>query len=57
MSKRLICATLLISMASLIPTGEALAELIADGAAQSVDLAPFDPIRLPALDPSLLRTS
>jgi FAD dependent oxidoreductase len=35
-------------------TGEAIAELIADGAAQSVDLAPFDPIRLPALDPSLL---
>jgi glycine/D-amino acid oxidase-like deaminating enzyme len=38
-------------------TGEAIAELIADGAAQSVDLAPFDPMRLPALDPSLLRTS
>jgi glycine/D-amino acid oxidase-like deaminating enzyme len=38
-------------------TGEALAELIADSAAQSVDLAPFDPIRLPALDPSLLRSS
>src|SRR5579871_1195450 len=35
-------------------TGEALAELIADGAAR-IDLAPFDPIRLPALDPSLLR--
>jgi glycine/D-amino acid oxidase-like deaminating enzyme len=38
-------------------TGEAIAELIADGAAQSVDLAPFDPMRLPALHPSLLRTS
>ena len=36
-------------------TGEALAELIADGAARSTDLAPFDPIRLGALDPSLLR--
>jgi glycine/D-amino acid oxidase-like deaminating enzyme len=38
-------------------TGEAIAELIADGTAQCVDLAPFDPIRLPALDPSLLRTN
>ncbi|QHO73619.1 D-amino-acid oxidase [Bradyrhizobium sp. CCBAU 051011] len=38
-------------------TGEAIADLIADGAAQSIDLAPFDPMRLPALDPSLLRTS
>ena len=28
-------------------TGEALAELIADGAARSTDLAPFDPARLP----------
>jgi glycine/D-amino acid oxidase-like deaminating enzyme len=37
-------------------TGEALAELIADGAARSVDLAPFDPRRLRALDPSLLRS-
>jgi glycine/D-amino acid oxidase-like deaminating enzyme len=37
-------------------TGEALAELIADGAARSTDLAPFDPGRLPPLDPSLLRT-
>jgi glycine/D-amino acid oxidase-like deaminating enzyme len=35
-------------------TGEALAELIADGAAQSSDLTAFDPARLPALDPSLL---
>jgi glycine/D-amino acid oxidase-like deaminating enzyme len=38
-------------------TGEAVAELITDGAAQSIDLAPFDPMRLPALAPSLLRTS
>ena len=38
-------------------TGEALAELIADGVARSTDLAPFDPIRLGALDPALLRTS
>ncbi|MEA2781353.1 MAG: hypothetical protein QOK29_2897 [Rhodospirillaceae bacterium] len=36
-------------------TGEALAELIADGVAQSTDLTPFDPIRLRALDPALLR--
>jgi glycine/D-amino acid oxidase-like deaminating enzyme len=28
-------------------TGEAMAELIADGAARSVDLRPFDPSRLP----------
>jgi glycine/D-amino acid oxidase-like deaminating enzyme len=33
-------------------TGEALAELIAEGAARSIDLAPFDPMRLRALDPS-----
>jgi len=38
-------------------TAEALAELIADGGARSTDLAPFDPARLAALDPSLLRTS
>jgi glycine/D-amino acid oxidase-like deaminating enzyme len=37
-------------------TGEALAELIADGAAHSTDLAPFNPARLRALDPSLLRS-
>jgi glycine/D-amino acid oxidase-like deaminating enzyme len=37
-------------------TGEALAELIVDGAAQNVDLGAFDPRRLPALDPSLLQT-
>ena len=36
-------------------TGEALAELIADGVARSTDLTPFDPIRLRPLDPSLLR--
>jgi glycine/D-amino acid oxidase-like deaminating enzyme len=38
-------------------TGEALAELIADGAARSTDLTPFNPIRLPPLDPSLLQSS
>lgn len=38
-------------------TGEAIAELIVEGATQSIDLAPFDSMRLPALDPSLLRTS
>jgi glycine/D-amino acid oxidase-like deaminating enzyme len=35
-------------------TGEALAELIADGEARSTDLTAFDPRRLRALDPSLL---
>jgi glycine/D-amino acid oxidase-like deaminating enzyme len=35
-------------------TAEALAELIADGAARSTDLTPFDPARLRALDPALL---
>jgi glycine/D-amino acid oxidase-like deaminating enzyme len=35
-------------------TGEALAELIADGASESCDLTAFAPHRLPALDPSLL---
>ncbi|WGD54621.1 FAD-dependent oxidoreductase [Bradyrhizobium sp. CB1650] len=34
-------------------TGEAMAQLIADGAAD-IDLAPFDPARLQPLDPSLL---
>jgi glycine/D-amino acid oxidase-like deaminating enzyme len=38
-------------------TGEALASLIADGVSGHVDLSPFDPIRLRALDPSLLRSS
>jgi len=36
-------------------TGEAMAELIVDGAAHTVDLAPFDPGRLPRLDPARLR--
>jgi glycine/D-amino acid oxidase-like deaminating enzyme len=35
-------------------TGEAMAELILDGAAAQVDLAPFAPGRLRALDPALL---
>jgi glycine/D-amino acid oxidase-like deaminating enzyme len=38
-------------------TGEALAELIAEGAARTTDLSPFDPNRLQALDPALLRSS
>lgn len=33
-------------------TGEAMAELILDGAAKTVDLSPFDPARLAALDPA-----
>ncbi|HKU06652.1 MAG TPA: FAD-binding oxidoreductase [Bradyrhizobium sp.] len=37
-------------------TGEALAELIGDGNARSTDLTPFDPGRLRALDPALLRS-
>jgi glycine/D-amino acid oxidase-like deaminating enzyme len=37
-------------------TGEALAELIADGVARSTDLSPFDPNRLRTLDPALLRS-
>jgi glycine/D-amino acid oxidase-like deaminating enzyme len=36
-------------------TGEALAELIVDGAARSVDLAPFNPSRLAPLDPAMLQ--
>ena len=32
-------------------TGEAMAELILDGAARSTDFSPFDPARLAALDP------
>jgi glycine/D-amino acid oxidase-like deaminating enzyme len=35
-------------------TGAAVAELIVDGAAKSVDLAPFAPGRLPPLDPARL---
>jgi glycine/D-amino acid oxidase-like deaminating enzyme len=38
-------------------TGEAMAELIIDGTARTVDLAPFDPGRLRPLDPSRLRMS
>ncbi len=33
-------------------TGEAMAELILDGAARTVDLSPFDPRRLRAVDPA-----
>ena len=36
-------------------TGEAMAELIAEDRARSVDLSPFDPSRLPPLDPASLR--
>lgn len=36
-------------------TGEAMAQLIAEGAARRVGLAPFDPARLAPLDPSLLQ--
>jgi glycine/D-amino acid oxidase-like deaminating enzyme len=36
-------------------TGEAMAELILDGDAHTVDLSPFDPARLPRLDPARLR--
>jgi len=38
-------------------TGEAMAELIADGAARSVDLSPFDPGRAPTFDSRRLRRS
>jgi glycine/D-amino acid oxidase-like deaminating enzyme len=38
-------------------TAEAMSELILDGAAQHVDLAPFAPGRLPPLDPKRLRSS
>lgn len=37
-------------------TGEALAELIADGGARSTDLRPFDPARLRPVRPSCLRS-
>lgn len=37
-------------------TGEALAELILDGSARTVDLAAFDPARLDPLDPAMVRT-
>ena len=36
-------------------TGEAMADLIVDGAARSVDLRPFDPGRVPPFDPARLR--
>ena len=36
-------------------TGEAMAELIADGVATTTDLAPFDPGRLRPLDPASIR--
>jgi glycine/D-amino acid oxidase-like deaminating enzyme len=36
-------------------TGEAMAELIVDGAAHTLDLSPFNPGRIPALDPARLR--
>jgi glycine/D-amino acid oxidase-like deaminating enzyme len=36
-------------------TGEAMAELILDGAARHVDLPPFAPGRLARLDPARLR--
>jgi glycine/D-amino acid oxidase-like deaminating enzyme len=36
-------------------TGEAMAELIVDGAAHTLDLWPFNPDRIPALDPTRLR--
>src|SRR5260370_39052641 len=35
-------------------TGEAMSELILDGAARRIDLAPFAPGRLPPLDPAPL---
>jgi glycine/D-amino acid oxidase-like deaminating enzyme len=37
-------------------TGEAMAELILDGATRTVDLAPFDPGRLRPLDPARLQS-
>jgi glycine/D-amino acid oxidase-like deaminating enzyme len=37
-------------------TGDAIAELILDGAARTIDLAPFDPGRLRPLDPARLHT-
>ena len=38
-------------------TGEAMAELIADGAAATIDLAPFNPARLRSLDTASIRTA
>ena len=37
-------------------TGEAMAELIVDGAAHTVDLEPFNPGRMPPFDPARLLT-
>ena len=37
-------------------TGEAIAELIVDGAARTVDLPAFDPARLAPLDPNCCAT-
>jgi glycine/D-amino acid oxidase-like deaminating enzyme len=37
-------------------TGEAMGELILDGATRHVDLAPFAPARLPPFEPARLRT-
>ena len=36
-------------------TGEAMSELILDGAARHIEIAPFAPGRLPPLDPARLR--
>ena len=36
-------------------TGEAMAELITEGRTRAVDLSPFDPSRLPPLDPGSRR--
>ena len=38
-------------------TGEAMAELVIDGAAHSVDLSPFNPGRAPPFDPARRRQS
>ena len=38
-------------------TGEAMADLVAEGIAEATDLAPFDPARLRPLDPALIRTA
>ena len=38
-------------------TGEAMAELITEGAAHTIDLSPFDPGRLPPLDPASVKYS
>lgn len=36
-------------------TGEAMAQLIAEGVAQTIDLTPFDPARLRSVDPTSIR--